>query len=42
MIANLSSNVAKTPQEQEEIDREIQLLQAKKMEIMKHPDILGK
>lgn len=41
MIANLNMNLAKNPQEREEIAREIALLEMKKIEIMKNPNILG-
>jgi len=40
MIANLEINLTKNPSEREEIIHEIELLKAKKLEIMKNPDIL--
>lgn len=41
MISNLNMNLAKNPQERDEIDKEIDLLSSKKYEIMKNPDVLG-
>lgn len=41
MISNLNSNLDKNPTERDDISREIDLLKNKKLEIMKHPDILG-
>jgi len=37
MIANLNMNLEKNPQERDDILREIELLQSKKLEIMKNP-----
>jgi hypothetical protein len=42
MISNLNLNLDKNPNERDDIVREIDLLKNKKLEIMKHPDILGK
>jgi len=39
-ITNLQVNLNKNPQDKDEIAKEIDLLQAKKAEIMKHPDII--
>jgi len=39
-IANLQVNLDKNPQDRDDIAKEINLLQAKKGEIMKHPDII--
>lgn len=41
MISNLEVNLSKNPNEKEEISNEMDLLRAKKEEIMKNPDILG-
>ncbi len=41
MIVNLNVNLNKNPTERDDIAREIDLLESKKLEIMKHPDILG-
>lgn len=40
MIGNLNVNLAKNPQEKEEIFKEMEALKVKRTEIMKHPDIL--
>mmetsp|Transcript_2613 Transcript_2613/g.3472 ORF Transcript_2613/g.3472 Transcript_2613/m.3472 type:complete len:316 (-) Transcript_2613:118-1065(-) len=40
MIGNLNVNLAKNPQEKEEIFKEMEALKIKRSEIMKHPDIL--
>jgi len=40
MIGNLNVNLAKNPQEKEEIFKEMEALKFKRTEIMKHPDIL--
>lgn len=40
MISNLKMNLDKNPQEREDVVREIELLEAKKLEIIKNPDIL--
>ncbi len=42
MIGNLNMNLAKNPEERQEISREIELLESKKLEIMRNPVILGK
>jgi hypothetical protein len=42
MIGNLNMNFSKNPQEREDIHKEIELLQTKKQEILKNPDILAK
>jgi len=41
MIGNLEINLAKNPQEREDIRNEIDLLKTKKMEIMRNPELLG-
>lgn len=40
MIGNLNVNLAKNPQEKEDIFKEMEALKIKRNEIMKHPDIL--
>jgi len=42
MIQNLQRNLEKNPQDQRNIFREIELLNEKKREIIKHPEILAK
>jgi len=42
MIQNLQRNLEKNPQDQKHILREIELLNEKKREIIKHPEILAK